>query len=109
MRNHNDRISGDVHGRYLTEWNPLREWRYGETRLQGIVEEECKQINRMPLVTFFEYVKTVTDSKIVPIAAFFWQSRYLYDSYKINPEALVNTVQSILDCIRCRLQGKSSL
>ena len=109
MPNRIDPISADLHGRYLTEWNPLKEWRYGETRLQGIVEEECKKINRMSLVTFFEYVKLVTDSKIVPIAAFFWQSRYLYDSYKINPEALVNTVQSILDCIKSRLQGKSNL
>ena len=108
----------DRYGRYLTSWNPLREWcnnwnwceaSLDATRSKAIVEKECQEINSMTQVKFFNYTKTVTSSKIglitFPIqASIMWDDIHVPQS--INPEVLANTVKSILDCIQSRLEGK---
>ena len=96
----------DYNGRNSYEWNPLTYWRAGEEHLRTTAEEECQKINSYSNTDFYKYVKMVTGSKIGWITYRYWESIIWFELDGVAPEVLSNTVQSILDCIKSRLEGK---
>ena len=98
-------------GRNSYTWDPIVEWRRGEAHLQNHVDEECRKINSMSTAKLLEIVDKVTGpngsirSRTGIIAVSFWHCLAFDENYGVDPEALVCTVTSILNCIQSRLKG----
>ena len=106
------RLSRDVsdiyNGRYHGGWNPIYHWRDGEGQLRTKAEKECQKINSYSNDDFYKYVEDVITSQIQWLAYRYNESIIWHDLYGVASEVLLNTVQSILDCIKSRLEGKSN-
>ena len=91
--------------------DPIAGWRNGEAYLQKVVDEECSKINSTSTAKLLEYVDNFTGpndsirSRTGIIAIAFWHCLAFDENYGVDPEALVRTVTSILDCIQSRLKG----
>ena len=90
-------------------WNPILCWKNGERYLKEIVRDQRSKINSMPTAELPKYVDYVTGSNIrsrtLDIAVSFWHCFAFDDNRGVNPEVLVRTVKSILNCIESRLKG----
>ena len=92
-------------------WNPIAGWRNGEAYLQKHVDEECSKINSTSTAKLLEIVDKVTvpndsiRSRTGIIAGSFWLCLAFDENDGVDPEALVRTVTSILDCLQSRLKG----
>ena len=102
------RIPRDVvdiyNGRHLGVWNPLYHWHDGEEKLRRTVEKERQKINSYSNADFYKYVEEVITARIQRLAHQYNESIIWHDLYGVAPEALLNTVQSILECIKSRLE-----
>ena len=99
------------HDRNSYTCNPIVGWSRGEGYLQKIVDEQCSMINSMSTSELSKYVDYFTGPNIRRttgiVAVSFWHCfAFPDDNYGVDPEALVNTVKSIVGCIQARLEGK---
>ena len=99
-------VTDDYNGRNSYEWNPLTHWRAGEEHLRTTAEEECQKINSYSNADFYKHVEVVISSRLGWITCWYRLSIKWYDFHGIATEVLINTVQSILDCIKSRLECK---
>lgn len=98
------------HDRNSYTCNPIVGWRRGEAYLQKIVDEQCSMINSMSTAELSKYVDYFTGPNIRSttgiVAVAFWHCfAFPDDNHGVDPEALVNTVKSIVGCIQSRLEG----
>ena len=99
-------VTDHYNGRYSYIWNPLKDWRADEEHLGKMAEEECQKIISYSNADFFKHVEVVISSRLGWITCWNRLSIEWYDFHGIATEVLINTVQSILDCIESRLEGK---
>ena len=102
MPNRNDRNS--------YTWHPIVGWKRGEAYLQKIVDEQCSKINSMSTSELSKYVDYFTGTYIRSrtgiVAMSFWHClAFPDDNHRVDPEALVNTVKSIVGCVQSRVEG----
>ena len=98
------------HDRNSYTWHPIVGWERGEAYLQKIVDKQCSMINSMSTSELSKYVDYFTGGNIRSrtgiIAMSVWHClAFQDDNNRVDPEALVNTVKSIVGCIQSRLEG----
>ena len=97
-------VADIYNGRNFGGWNPLYLWQDGEEKLRRTAEKECQKIDSYSNADFYKYVEYVISSRIQCLAIRYNNSIIWHDLYGVTPEALLNTVQSILECIKSRLE-----